>query len=337
MLGNAVEFQRCLETKLDCDSFEPQLRRCGATADRSSSEQSSYKFSDASTPENARSAFWRKGGKLIVHLIDGTYELFRHFYGLRRFNKGVDRPYGAVVGVLQTVLQVIETGGTHVGVATDHVIESFRNRLWRGYKTGAGIERALLAQFHPLEHALAAMGVVVWPMVELEADDALASAARIAADDKRVEKVAIWTPDKDLGQCVRGTRVVQIDGRRKTIRDAAGIREKFGVDPPLIPDLLALVGDTADGYPGIPGIGAKTAAQLLNRYGRIEQFPPKTLDGHRDLALLFKTLATLRTDAPLFKTVDRLRWRGATPAFREWTERMEAPRLLERCEKAANS
>src|SRR3954463_15220046 len=207
---------------------------------------------------------------MIIDLIDGTYELFRHFYGLRRFNKGKDRPYGAVAGVLTGVLQMLETNATHVGVATDHVIESFRNRLWPGYKTGAGIEPALWAQFHPLEEALVAMGVVVWPMIELEADDALASAARIAAKDKKVEKVAIWTPDKDLGQCVSGTRVVQIDGRRKIIRDAAGIREKFGVDPPLIPDLLALVGDAADGYPGIPGIGAKSAAGLLNTYGPIE-------------------------------------------------------------------
>jgi hypothetical protein len=177
--------------------------------------------------------------KMIVHLVDGTYELFRHFYGLRRFNKGKDRQYGAVVGVLQTVLQIIENenGDTYVGVATDHVIESFRNRLWADYKTGAGIERALLAQFHPLEEALAAMGVVVWPMIELEADDALASAAHLAAKDKKVERVAIWTPDKDLAQCVRGTRVVQIDGRRKTIRDAAGVREKFGVarEEPRVP------------------------------------------------------------------------------------------------------
>src|SRR3954469_18716682 len=241
---------------------------------------------------------------MIVHLIDGTYELFRHFYGLRRFNKGKDRPYGAVVGVLHGILQMIESGDTYLGVASDHVIESFRNRLWAGYKTGAGIERALLAQFHPLEEALAAMGGGVWPMIELEADDALASAAHIAAKDKKVEKVAIWTPDKDLGQCVRETRVVQIDGRRKIIRDAAGIREKFGVDPPLIPDLLALVGDAADGYPGIAGIGAKTAAQLLNNYGPLESFPPEILGEQRDLALLFKKLATLRTDAPLFKKVD---------------------------------
>jgi 5'-3' exonuclease len=279
---------------------------------------------------------------MIVHLVDGTYELFRHFYGLRRFthvkgsaSRGVDRPYGAVVGVLQTVLQMIENGDTYLGVATDHVIESFRNRLWADYKTGDGIEPALLAQFHPLEEALAAMGVVVWPMIELEADDALASAAHIASKDEEVQKVAIWTPDKDLAQCVRGTRVVQIDGRRKTIRDAAGIREKFGVDPPLIPDLLALAGDAADGYPGIPGTGAKTAAGLLNRYGQIESFPPNVLGERRELALLFKNLATLRTDAPLFETVETLRWHGATPAFAAWAERMEAPRLLERCEKAA--
>jgi 5'-3' exonuclease len=289
---------------------------------------------------------------MIVHLIDGTYELFRHFYGLRRFTKGKDRPYGAVVGVLQTLLQMIDPvkgsasrgpqvkgwasrgqSDAYLGVATDHVIESFRNRLWADYKTGAGIEPALLAQFHPLEEAVAAMGVVVWPMIELEADDALASAAHLASKDRKVEKVAIWTPDKDLAQCVRGTRVVQIDGRRKTIRDAAGIREKFGVSPPLIPDLLALVGDAADGYPGIPGIGARTAAELLNRYGPIENFPSKVLGEQHDLALLFKNLATLRTDAPLFKKVETLRWRGATPAFPAWADRMEAPRLLERCDR----
>jgi 5'-3' exonuclease len=281
---------------------------------------------------------------VIVHLIDGTYELFRHFYGLRRFTRvkgsaprGVDRPYGAVVGVLQTVLQIIENenGDAYLGVATDHVIESFRNRLWPYYKTGAGIEPALFSQFHPLEEALAAMGVVVWPMIELEADDALASAAHLAAKDKKVERVAIWTPDKDLAQCVRGTRVVQIDGRRKIIRDAARVREKFGVSPQLIPDLLALVGDAADGYPGIAGIGARTAATLLNRYGPIEKFPEKILGEQRKLALLFKKLATLRTDAPLFKKVETLRWRGPTPAFAAWAERMKAPRLLERCEKAA--
>jgi 5'-3' exonuclease len=270
---------------------------------------------------------------MIVHLVDGTYELFRHFYGLRRFNKGHDRPYGAVVGVLQTVLQMIEQGATHIGVATDHVIESFRNRMWAGYKTGAGIEPALLAQFHPLEEALAAMGVVVWPMVELEADDALASAARIAAEDERAEKIGIWTPDKDLAQCVRGDHVVQIDRRGKKIRDAAGVREKFGVEPALIPDLLALVGDVADGYPGVAGIGSVTAARLLNRHGAIENFPPEVLRDQRELALLFKDLATLRTDAPLFDDVAGLAWRGPTSTFASWADRMETPHLLDRAEK----
>jgi 5'-3' exonuclease len=272
---------------------------------------------------------------MIVHLVDGTYELFRHFYGLRRFTKGSDRPLGAVVGVLQSVLEMIEQGATHVGVATDHVIESFRNDLWPDYKTGAGIEPALAAQFHPLEQALVAMGVVTWPMVELEADDALASAARIAADDRAVEKVCIWTPDKDLAQCVRDDRVVQIDRRGKTIRDAAGVRAKFGVAPELIPDWLALVGDAADGYPGIAGIGAVGAARLLNRHGAIEAFPPALLGEQLELALLFKRLATLRTDAKLFRSVDALRWRGPTPAFAAWTERAAAPRLLERSRAAA--
>jgi len=270
---------------------------------------------------------------MIVHVVDGTYELFRHFYGLRRFNKGKDSPFGAVVGVLQTVLQMLEKGATHVGVATDHVIESFRNDLWTDYKTGDGIEPALFAQFHPLEGALAAMGVVVWPMIELEADDALASAARIASEDQRVEKVCIWTVDKDLGQAVRGDRVVQMDRRAGKILDANGVRQKFGVEPSLIPDFLALVGDAADGYPGISGIGAVTAARLLNRHGAIEKFPPELLGERRELALLFKNLATLTTDAPLFRDVDELRWRGPTKAFASWTERMEVPRLLERCLK----
>ena len=271
---------------------------------------------------------------MVVHLVDGTYELFRHFYGQRRFNKGRDRPFGAVVGVLQTVLEMIEQGATHIGVATDHVIESFRNDLWAGYKTGEGIEPALWAQFHPLEEAVGAMGVAVWPMVELEADDALASAATIAAKDKRIEKVCIWTPDKDLAQCVRGDRVVQVDRKTKNIRNIEGVREKFGVTPELIPDYLALVGDAADGYPGIPGIGAVTAAQLLNKHGSIEKFPPNLLGDRRDLALLFKQLATLRTDALLFRKVDELCWRGATPEFESWTKRMEAPRLLERAARA---
>jgi 5'-3' exonuclease len=274
---------------------------------------------------------------LVVHLIDGTYELFRHFYGLRRFNKGEDRPYGAVIGVLNTVLQMVETGATHIGVATDHVIESFRNALWPGYKTGAGIDPALLAQFHPLEDALAAMGMVVWPMIELEADDALASAAKIAFQDDRAQKICIWTPDKDLGQCVRGERVVQMDRRSNKIRDAAGVREKFGVEPALIPDFLALVGDAADGYPGIAGIGPIGAARLLNANGAIEDFPAAILGNNRELALLFKRLATLRADAPLFTNIDELRWRGPAEAFTNCVERMAEPRLLHRCRAAANS
>ena len=270
---------------------------------------------------------------MIVHLLDGTYELFRHFYGLRRFVKE-DPPYGAVLGVLRTVLQMLETGATHIGVATDHVIESFRNELYAGYKTGEGIERNLLAQFHPLEDALRAMGVVVWPMAELEADDALASAAHLAAADPRVEKVCIWTPDKDLAQCVRDDHVVQVDRRGSTIRNDSGVREKFGVAPTLIPDFLALVGDAADGYPGIPGIGERTAASLLNRYGAIERFPPEVLGDRREQALLFKTLATLRSDAPLFADVDELRWRGATAAFPEFARQVGDERLVERAAKA---
>ena len=272
---------------------------------------------------------------MIVHLVDGTYELFRHFYGLRRFNKGKDTPYGAVFGVLGTVLQMIEAGATHVGVATDHVIESFRNDLWPDYKTGEGIEPVLLAQFQRLEDALTIMGVAVWPMIELEADDGLASAARIASADERVEKVCIWTPDKDLAQCVRGQRVVQVDHKGHKIRDADAVREKFGVEPGLIPDYLALVGDAADGYPGIPGIGPATAAQLLNRHGPIESFPPSVLGDQLPLALLFKKLATLRADAPLFANVDELRWRGPTSAFATWAEQVGATRLLERCLKAS--
>ena len=271
---------------------------------------------------------------MIVHLIDGTYELFRHFYGQRRFHEGKDRPFGAVVGVLHTVLQMIEEGVTHLAVATDHVIESFRNSLWSGYKTGDGIEPALLAQFHPLEKALTAMGVVVWPMTALEADDALASAARIAAADKRTQKVCIWTPDKDLAQCVRGDRVVQVDRKSKMIRNAEGVREKFGVNPPQIPDLLALVGDSADGYPGIPGIGRITAARLIARYGVIEEFPARVLGEQRDLALLFKTLATLRTDAELFDDVGELRWRGPTAGFPKHAARLGDTRLLARSRKA---
>ncbi|MGE5441576.1 MAG: 5'-3' exonuclease [Bacteroidota bacterium] len=271
---------------------------------------------------------------LVVHLVDGTYELFRHFYGARRFNDGDDAPYGAVAGVLGTVLEMIEGGATHIGVATDHVIESFRNALWPGYKTGEGIDPALAAQFHPLEEALAAMGVVVWPMVELEADDALASAAHSAARDARVAKVCIWTPDKDLAQCVAGERVVQIDRRTKAIRDAAGVRAKFGVDPVLIPDYLGLVGDAADGFPGIAGIGPKTAAQLLNRHGPIERFPAGVLGEQQSDALLFKRLATLIVDAPLFADVDALRWNGPGAGFAEWARRIARPRLLDRAQRA---
>ena len=272
---------------------------------------------------------------MIVHLVDGTYELYRHFYGLRRFNNGEDAPFGAALGVLNTVLQMMESGATHVGVATDHVIESFRNDLWPGYKTGEGIDPALWAQLHPLEDALAAMGVAVWPMVELEADDALASAAHLADADTRVEKVSIWTPDKDLSQCVRGDRVVQVDRKSGVVRNEAGVQEKFGVPPVLIPDYLALVGDSADGYPGIAGIGAKTAARLLTRHGAIQQFPPDVLGANMANALLFKQLATLRTDAPLFRDVDELQWRGPTEAYAETAERFGDPRILERARRLA--
>jgi 5'-3' exonuclease len=274
---------------------------------------------------------------VVVHLIDGTYELFRHFYGLRRFRKD-DPPLGAVAGVLHTVLQMIEKGATHLGVATDHVIESFRNDLWPGYKTSEGMEPALLAQFHPLEEALTAMGVVVWPMVELEADDALASAAQRASADQRVEKVCIWTPDKDLAQCVRGDRVVQMDRRANKMRDEAGVREKFGVEPVRIPDLLALVGDTADGYPGIDGIGDVTAARLINRYGPLESFPPEVLTGERrEHALLFKRLASLKTDAALFADVEQLRWRGPTETFARWAEKMGDARLAPKANSVLRS
>jgi 5'-3' exonuclease len=274
---------------------------------------------------------------MIVHVIDGTYELFRHFYGQRTFNKGKDKPFGAVAGVLHSVLEMIETGATHVGVATDHVIESFRNDLWPDYKTGEGIERVLYSQFNPLEEALASMGVAVWPMIELEADDGLASAAHLAAEDPRVEKVCIWANDKDLAQCVRGDRVVQIIRKGMQIRNAEAVRAKFGVEPSLIPDLLALVGDAQDGYPGIPGIGKSTAAALLNRHGPIESFPEGVLGAQREQALLFKTLATLRTDAPLFADVDEIEWRGPTAGFTEWAERLPDARLLARAAAAWTS
>ena len=281
---------------------------------------------------------------MIVHLVDGTYELFRHFYGARKASPrrspagasanadegGPDQPLGAVNGVLGTIVQMLHEGATHIGVATDHVIESFRNDLWPGYKRGDGIDAALWAQFRPLEDSLVAMGVTTWPMVELEADDALASAAHLASQDPRVEKVCIWTPDKDLAQCVSDDRVVQVDRRSGQIRNAAKVREKFGVDPAYIADYLALVGDASDGYPGIAGIGAKTAARLNTQHGHIEQFPPSVIGENRERALLFKHLATLRTDAPLFDTVDQMRWAGATPAFGLVAEKVGNTRLAER-------
>ncbi len=270
---------------------------------------------------------------MIVHLVDGTYELFRHFYGLQRFSRGNAPPFGAALGVLNTVLQMFEQGATHLGVATDHVIESFRNQLWPGYKTGDGIDPALWAQFQPLEEALDSMGVTVWPMVELEADDALASAAQRASADSAVHKVSIWSPDKDLAQCVRGERVVQADRRSGQIRDAAGVRSKFGVEPERIPDLLALVGDSADGYPGIAGIGRVTAARLINRHGPIEEFPPEVLGERRELALLFKKLATLRTDAALFSDVATLRWQGPGAAFRATALRLGDERVALRAQR----
>jgi 5'-3' exonuclease len=272
---------------------------------------------------------------MIVHLVDGIYELFRHFYGIRRFKK-TDPPFGAVAGVLRTVAQMIEDDATHIGVATDHVIESFRNALWPQYKTGAGIEPALRAQFHPLEEALVAMGVVVWPMIDLEADDALASAAHLAAQDQRVQKVCIWTPDKDLAQCVVGDQIVQIDRRSNQIRDEEAIRAKYGVLPAFIPDYLALVGDAADGYPGIRGLGPKTAATIINRYGHIDQLPAEVLGDNIEPALLFKELATLRVDAPLFKDVDELCWYGPTTSFARMAEKIGDSRLATRVEKLAN-
>ncbi len=274
---------------------------------------------------------------MVVHLIDGTYELFRQFYGRRRAGRGAHTRFGAVIGVLHSVLQMVEEGATHVGVATDHVIESFRNELWPGYKTGLGVDPALRAQFGPLEEALAAMGVAVWPMVELEADDALAAAARIAADDAGVDQVRIWTPDKDLAQCVRGDRVVQIDRRAQLVRNEDGVREKFGVEPVFIPDLLALVGDSADGYPGIPGIGPVTAARLVNEHGGIERFPASVLgEERRTLALLFKDLATLRDEPELFPAVADLRWRGPTAAWAACAEGLGDERLLERALAASS-
>jgi 5'-3' exonuclease len=280
--------------------------------------------------------------ELDVHLIDGTYELFRHYYGVPSAHDSGGREVGAVRGVLGSVLGMITGGVTHIGVATDHVIESFRNRLWPGYKTGDGIEPDLLGQFPLLEEACAALGVTVWPMVEFEADDALAAAAAAAARDPRVHRVFVCTPDKDLAQCVRGTRVVQMDRRKRTIRDESGVIAKFGVPPASIPDYLALVGDAADGYPGLPGWGAKSAAAVLARYGHLESIPDdwrtwgvnaaspvrlaQTLARERDRALLFRLLATLRTDVTVFESVDDLRWTGPTPAFAPLAARLDLAR-----------
>jgi 5'-3' exonuclease len=283
---------------------------------------------------------------VIIHLVDGTYELFRHYFAVPSATDSDGHEVGAVRGVLGSVLGMLSEGATHVGVATDHVVESFRNEMWPGYKTGEGIDPDLLAQFIPLEEALGAMGVLVWPTVELEADDALASAAAVAAEDPTVDRVVICSPDKDLSQCVVGERVVQLDRRAKTFRNEAGVREKFGVGPASIPDYLGLVGDSADGFPGLPGWGAKTAAAVLARYEHLEDIPKDasgwdvpvrgatrlaaTLSEQFDDALLFRDLATLRIDRSLLKSVSDLKWQGPTPAFPSLCERLQMPRVGER-------
>ena len=285
-----------------------------------------------------------------VHLIDGTYELFRHHFGAPPATDREGREVRAVTGVLRSLLGMIEEGATHVAVATDHVIESFRNDLWPGYKTGAGVPAELMAQFRPLEEALAAMGVQVWPMVDLEADDGLASGAAAAARDERVRRVYICTPDKDLSQCVSGDRVVQLDRRRGEVRDEAGVIARFGVAPATIPDYLALVGDSADGFPGLRGWGAKSSATVLARYRRLEAIPTlagdwdvkvrgamrlaETLAAHRAEAFLFRDLATLRSDEVLFRDVEELAWRGPAPEFAYVAERLGAPWLWERARRA---
>ena len=250
-----------------------------------------------------------------IYLIDGTYELFRHYYALPSARDADGREIAAVRGVVSSIGALLRNGVSHIGVATDHIIESFRNELWPGYKTGAGIAPDLRAQFPLLEDAVAAMGIVVWPMIEFEADDALASAAEIAARDSRVERVYICTPDKDLAQCVRGTRIVQLDRRKRETRDESGIVAKFGVPPALIPDYLALVGDSSDGYPGVRGWGPKTAVSVLTAYGALENVPPERLGAQRELAFLFRDLARLRTDLPLFESIDALEWHGVRPEF----------------------
>ena len=288
-----------------------------------------------------------------VHLIDGTYELFRYFFAVPSAKDSSGQEVGAVRGVLTSVLSMIEQGATHLGVATDHVVESFRNDLYPGYKTSEGVDPELLSQFPILEEALQAMGVVVWPMVEFEADDALASAASKAAKDVRVDQVLICTPDKDLSQCVVGKRVVQLDRRREVLRDESGVVAKFGVKPQSIPDYLAVVGDSADGFPGIPGWGAKAAALALSQYPRLEDIPrdwntwhpsikrsralSESLFSAWDDALLFRTLATLRLDVPVFDAVEDLRWKGPRPDFAEHCQRMKSSGLLRRVMAAEKS
>jgi 5'-3' exonuclease len=276
---------------------------------------------------------------LEIHLIDGTYELFRHYHALPSVRDRQGMEVAAVRGVLASILKMIEDGATHIGVATDHVIESFRNQMWPGYKTGEGIEPELWAQFPLLEEALGALGIAVWPMVEYEADDALASAAFLAAKDRRADRVYLCTPDKDLSQCVRGTRIVQLDRRKRLIRDEAGVMAKFGVPPSSIPDYLALVGDAADGYPGLRGWGAKSASAVLARYLHLENIPTDwhvwglnlaspgsladTLSQNKKLAFLFRDLATLRTDIPLFESIAELKWTGPTESFPQLAARLD--------------
>jgi 5'-3' exonuclease len=291
---------------------------------------------------------------VIVHLVDGTFELFRYFLSpAATFDRSAPEELRAVRGVVTSVLGMLEGDATHLGVATDHVIESFRNALWPDYKTGEGLDPLLYAQFQPLEEALQALGVTVWPMVEFEADDALATAAARAAADRRVDQVVVCTPDKDLAQCVRGDRVVQLDRRTRELRDESAVRRKYGVPPASIPDWLALVGDSADGYPGLPGWGARSAATVLARYQHIEHVPKlatewdvavrgaerlaATLTVQRDRALLFRTLATLREDAPVDADVDALRWMGPHAEFAAWSERLGRPALQERATLLADA
>jgi 5'-3' exonuclease len=301
-----------------------------------------------------RARFWRIVPVVVVYLIDGTFELFRYFLSpAAAFDRRTPEELRAVRGVVGSVLGMLEGGVTHLGVATDHVIRSFRNALWPDYKTEAGVDPRLLAQFQPLEEALSALGVTVWPMVEYEADDALAAAAAMAAADARVEQVVVCTPDKDLAQCVRGDRIVQLDRRTRERRDESGVRRKFGVPPPSIPDWLALVGDSADGYPGLPGWGARSAAALLARYGHLDHIPELaadwdvpvrgaerlagTLRDQRQRALLFRELATLRVDVPIGAGVDALGWTGPRPAFATWAARLGAPSLHERASALATA